>query len=121
MAKFQRHIFTCINQRPEGSPKGCCAARGGSEVAAELKRQLHERGFRRIVRANKAYCLDQCSHGVTIVVYPDNVWYGGVTVDDVQEIIERHLVDGEVVERLRIPDEELTGLDSCKPVPGSES
>lgn len=121
MAKFQRHIFTCINQRPEGNPKGCCAARGGAEVASELKRQLHERGFRRIVRANKAYCLDQCARGVTLVVYPEGVWYGGVTVDDLEEIIERHIVGGEVVERLRIPDEDLTGIDPATRVPGDES
>ncbi len=121
MAKFQRHIFTCINLRPESNPKGCCAARGGAEVASELKRQLFERGFKRIVRANKAYCLDQCARGVTVVVYPDGVWYGGVTVDDVEEIIERHIIGGEVVERLLIPDEELTGIDPSKRVPGSET
>ncbi len=121
MAKFQRHIFTCINQRPEGNPKGCCAARGGAEVALELKRRLHERGLRRIVRANKAYCLDQCARGVTLVVYPDGVWYGGVTVDDLEEIIERHIIGGEVVERLRIPDEELTGIDPATRVSGGSS
>ncbi len=121
MAKFQRHIFTCINLRPEGNPKGCCAAKGGSDVASELKRQLNDRGFRRIVRANKAYCLDQCSRGVTVVVYPDGVWYGGVTVDDVEEIIEGHIIGGEVVERLLIPDDELTGIDPASRVSGGGS
>ena len=110
MAKFERHIFTCINQRPADSPKGCCALRGGAEVASALKRKLHERGFKRVVRANKAYCLDQCAHGVTMVVYPEGVWYGGVTIGDIDEIIERHIVGGEVVERLVIPDEDLTGI-----------
>lgn len=111
MAKFQRHVFTCVNQRPADSPKGCCAARGGAEVAEELKRRLYERGFKRVVRANKAYCLDQCSRGVTMVVYPEAVWYGGVTVDDLDEIIEEHIVGGRVVRRLVIPDEDLTGID----------
>lgn len=111
MAKFERHIFTCINQRPDESPKGCCAARGGAEVAAELKRRLYERGYKRVVRANKAYCLDQCAHGVALVVYPEAVWYGNVTVADLDEIIDEHIVGGRPVERLVIPDAELTGIE----------
>ncbi len=111
MAKFQRHIFTCINVRPADNPKGCCAQRGGAEVASELKRRLYERGHKRVVRANKAYCLDQCARGVTMVVYPDEVWYGGVTVDDLDEIIEEHIENGRPVTRLVIPHDELTGID----------
>ena len=56
------------------------------------------------MRANKSGCLDQCEHGPTVVVYPDAVWYGGVTEADVAEIVERHLVGGEPVERLRLAD-----------------
>jgi len=114
MAKFERHIFTCINRRDADNPKGCCAARGGAEVAAELKKRLYERGFKRIVRANKAYCLDQCAKGVTMVVYPEAVWYGGVTIDDLDEIIEEHIVGGRPVARLVIPDAELTGIDRAQ-------
>ena len=111
MAKFQRHIFTCIHERPEDSPRGCCSAAGGTEVAAELKRRLHERGMRRVVRANKAGCLDQCARGVTMVVYPEAVWYGGVRLEDVDEIIDEHIVGGRPVQRLVIADEDLTGLE----------
>ena len=111
MAKFERHVFTCIHEREEDDPRGCCAARGGADVAAAFKKKLYERGHKRIIRPNKAGCLDQCARGVTVVVYPDEVWYGGVTVDDVDEIIERHLENGEVVERLVIPEERLTGRE----------
>lgn len=114
MPRFQRHIFTCINERSADSPRGCCAAKGGEDVAQALKAQLHDAGLRRIVRANKSGCLDQCSRGTTMVVYPEGVWYGGVGVADVDEIIKRHIIGGEVVERLVIPDEDLTG----KPWPG---
>jgi (2Fe-2S) ferredoxin len=110
MAEFQRHLFICINQREADSPKGCCAAKGGSEVAAAFKSKLYARGLKRLVRANKAYCLDQCAHGVPIVVYPEAVWYGGVTLADVDEIIEAHIIGGRPVERLRIPDDQLTGI-----------
>ncbi len=111
MAKFQRHLFVCVNQRPGDDPRGCCAARGGDEVATALKKRLHARGFKRVVRANKAYCLDQCGQGVTMVVYPEAVWYGGVSLEDVDEIIEEHIIGGCPIERLRIPDQDLTGLE----------
>lgn len=114
MPRFQRHVFTCINERSADSPRGCCAAKGSKEVAEALKAKLHQAGLRRIVRANKSGCLDQCSRGTTMVVYPEGVWYGGVGVGDLDEIIRRHIIGGEVVERLVIPDEDLTG----KPWPG---
>ena len=109
MAKFQRHVFICINERDASDARGCCAAKGGAEVAAAFKSKLHERGLKRLVRANKAGCLDQCARGVTVVVYPEAVWYGGVTVEDVDEIIDKHIVGGEQVDRLVIPDDKLTG------------
>lgn len=110
MALFDKHVFVCINLREAGDARGCCAERGGNEVAAALKKKLHERGLKRIMRANKSGCLDQCARGVVLVVYPDQVWYGGVTVDDLDEIIEKHLLGDEPVERLRIPEDQLTGI-----------
>ena len=59
MAKFQKHVFICVNERDPSDPKGCCASKGAKDVASALKAKLHERGLKRIVRANKAMCLDQ--------------------------------------------------------------
>jgi (2Fe-2S) ferredoxin len=101
---FDRHIFVCTNRRDPGNPKGCCAEKGSEEVRAAFKKELHERGMKKTIRANAAGCLDQCEHGVTCVVYPEQVWYGHVTVDDVKEIIESHLIGGVPVERLIIRD-----------------
>jgi (2Fe-2S) ferredoxin len=115
MATFARHVFICVNDRPPGDPRGCCTERGGAEVAAAFKQRLHERGLKRVVRANKSGCLDQCARGVTLVVYPEGVWYGGVTVDDVDEIIDQHVLGGRPVERLVIPHDHLTGRE---PPPG---
>ena len=109
MPSFQRHVFVCINERPADHPKGCCKARGGVEVRDALKAELTKRGLSKTIRANNAGCLDQCERGVTIVVYPEQVWYGGVTVDDVEEIVDTHLVGGDVVSRLLIPDQPHLG------------
>jgi (2Fe-2S) ferredoxin len=85
-------------------------------VAEAFKKKLHERGLKRVVRANKAGCLDQCANGVTVVVYPEATWYGHVTVADVDEIVERHILGGEPVARLVLPPERLTGIDpSARP------
>ena len=102
--KFQRHVFVCINERPADHPKGCCKARGGVEVRDALKAELTKRGLSKQIRANNSGCLDQCEHGVAVVVYPEQVWYGGVTVDDVPEIVEKHLIGGEPVTRLLMPE-----------------
>jgi (2Fe-2S) ferredoxin len=99
---FERHVFICTNWRDPGNPKGSCAEKGSDAVRDEFKRVLHDRGVKGRIRANAAGCLDQCARGVTVVVYPEQVWYGGVSVGDVSEIIERHLLGGVPVERLRM-------------------
>ena len=109
MPSFQRHVFVCINERPEDHPKGSCKARGGVEVRDTLKIELKKLGLSKMVRANNSGCLDQCERGVTVVVYPEQVWYGKVTVADIPEIVEKHLVNGEVVERLLQPDQPHLG------------
>jgi (2Fe-2S) ferredoxin len=105
MPKFEHHIFICTNQRPPENPRGCCDPAGLGQLQLEFKKELAARGLKGAIRANKAGCLDQCEHGPTVVVYPEAVWYGGVTADDVPEIIESHLVNGIPVARLQLRDE----------------
>jgi len=104
MPRFQRHIFVCVNERPPGHPKGCCLEKGSAEVRDSIKAELKKRGLSPTVRANNAGCLDACEFGVTIVIYPEGVWYGGVKKDDIAEIIERTVIKGEIIERLLTPD-----------------
>jgi (2Fe-2S) ferredoxin len=109
---LQRHVFVCINERPADNPKGSCMARGGALVRDELKQLLKTRGVGKAVRANNAGCLDQCEHGVAMVVYPEQVWYGHVTVADVAEIVDSHIIGGKPVERLLLPDQpQLAGCE----------
>jgi (2Fe-2S) ferredoxin len=109
MPSFQRHVFVCINERAPDHPKGCCKQRGGGEVRDRLKSELTARGLSKVIRANNAGCLDQCEYGVTVVVYPEQVWYGHVTPEDIPEIVEKHLIGGEVVARLLLPDQPHLG------------
>lgn len=104
MARFARHVFVCTNVRPPGHPKGCCSEKGSVGVRDALKAALHRRGLKGIVRANSAGCLDACAFGVSMVVYPEGIWYGGVTVDDIEEIVEKTILNGQVIERLLIRD-----------------
>jgi (2Fe-2S) ferredoxin len=109
MPSLSRHVFVCTNERAPDNPKGCCKAKGAEAVRDELKKRLAQRGLKGVVRANAAGCLDQCEHGVTVVVYPEQVWYGHVTVADIPELIEKHIVGGEFVERLMLPDQHHLG------------
>jgi (2Fe-2S) ferredoxin len=105
MPKFERHIFICGNARPAGHPRGCCDPTGRAELQKLFKQKLAERGLKGRVRANQSGCLDQCEHGPNLVVYPEAVWYCGVTLADVDEIVDSHIVGGRPVERLRLKDE----------------
>lgn len=107
MAKFDKHIFICLNRREEGHPRGCCDPTGQGELQRLFKTKLAQRGLKILVRANKSGCLDQCELGPTVVVYPEAVWYGHVSLEDVDEIIESHIIGGEPVQRLMLADAQV--------------
>lgn len=104
MPKFDKHIFVCGNTRPPGHPRGCCDPEGQASLQRLFKKKLAARGLHGKVRANQAGCLDQCEHGPNIVVYPDAIWYCGVSNEDVEEIIESHIVGNVPVARLLLAD-----------------
>ena len=102
MKRFEKHIFICENKRPHDDPKGCCADKGSPEIKAKFKQRLQELGLKSSVRANTSGCLDACEFGVTVLVYPEQIWYGGVTLEDVEEIIQSHIINNKPVKRLFI-------------------
>ena len=104
MSYYQRHVFFCCNQRDAGDPRGCCNDKGASRVRDYAKQKTKQLGLagQGKVRINQAGCLDRCAEGPVMVVYPDAVWYRYVDEEDVDEIIEQHLVHGRPVERLKI-------------------
>lgn len=104
MSYFQHHVFFCCNQREPG--KTCCNDYGAAALQTYAKDRIGELGLkgRGKVRINKAGCLDRCDDGPVLVVYPENVWYTYVDHEDIDEIIDEHLVHGRVVERLKLGD-----------------
>lgn len=102
MPRFTRHIFVCENLRDPSDPRGCCAAKGSKALREKFKEALKSGGLKGRVRANAAGCLDACELGPTVLVYPEQVWYGGVKPEDVEEIVREHIVGGRPVERLLI-------------------
>ncbi|HEX6675349.1 MAG TPA: (2Fe-2S) ferredoxin domain-containing protein [Actinomycetes bacterium] len=105
MAQPQRYVFVCLNQRPAGHPKGSCLDRGAGQVFEALREELGRRLMTN-VKVVASGCVEGCLAGPTLLVVPDNVWYGGVTEADVPAIFDQHLVGGEPVEMLRLePDD----------------
>ena len=107
MKRFEKHIFVCTNQREEGHPRGCCADKNSGELAEQLKARIKALGLNSEIRINKSGCLDACEHGAVVVVYPEQIWYGNVTVADVEEIIQQHVIGNKPVERLMIKDKKF--------------
>lgn len=102
MSYYQQHVFFCVNQREEGAL--CCNDHSAREMREYTKDRIKrlKLNFKRKVRINIAGCLDRCNEGPVIVVYPEEVWYTYVDKEDIDEIIEEHLKNGRIVERLRI-------------------
>jgi len=102
---FERHIFFCLNERTNG--QACCAQHRAQEAFERCKSQVKALGMAGPgkVRVNKSGCLDRCAAGPVAVVYPDAVWYTYVDASDIDEIVESHLKNGRVVERLLTPPE----------------
>ena len=102
MSHFKHHVFFCTNQRATGEM--CCNSHGAQAMRDYCKNKVKAMGERIAgkVRINSAGCLDRCAQGPVIVVYPEAVWYTYVDQEDIDEIVESHLAQGKVVERLKI-------------------
>lgn len=100
---YKHHVFFCLNERSNG--EACCAQHQAQAAFDRCKALVKEAGLNGPgqVRVNKAGCLDRCAAGPVAVVYPEGTWYSYVDVADIDEIVESHLKNGKVVERLVTP------------------
>ena len=103
MNHFDKHLFFCTNQRADGSD--CCNNHGAQKARDYVKDKVKALAIsthQNKIRINSAGCMDRCDDGPVIVVYPEGTWYTYVDESDLDEIIESHLKNGKVVERLKI-------------------
>jgi len=106
VAYYRQHYFFCTNERPEGAERPSCGQCDTARLRAYFKSKVKSLGLHQgpePVRINSAGCLDRCEEGPVLVVYPEGIWYTFVDEDDLDEILESHLLNGRVVERLLLP------------------
>lgn len=99
---YRAHVFVCTNEREPGHPRGCCRAKGSDDLRDYMKKKATGLGLGKDVRINNAGCLDRCELGPVMVIYPEGVWYNVTCREDVDEVLQTHLVEGKRVERLML-------------------
>lgn len=99
--RFKKHIFICTNQRDDLTRKSC-GEECGLALVKEFKKALKNKNLNEEMRAQRAGCLDACDFGPSMVVYPEGIFYGGVQLSDIDEIINEHLINNRPVKRLMI-------------------
>ncbi len=99
---FKYHVFFCTNQREDGAK--CCGASGGQHMRDYLKKQVKKLNLNGPgkCRINSAGCMDRCSEGPLLVVYPQGIWYTYIDEADIDEILREHLQNDRIVDRLKI-------------------
>lgn len=98
---YEAHVFCCVNERPEGHPRGCCKKKGAEALRNYMKVRAKELGLKD-VRINQSGCLDRCELGPTLVIYPEGIWYSYSSIAEAEEILQTHLIGGKRVERLML-------------------
>jgi len=98
----KHHIFVCLSCRQNGQLRGACFSKEAGEILQKFSEIVDEHELTDDVMITNCGCFGLCSHAPVVAVYPDGVFYGGVTPDDVEEIVESHIENGQKVERLEI-------------------
>ncbi|MDR1961267.1 MAG: (2Fe-2S) ferredoxin domain-containing protein [Gracilibacteraceae bacterium] len=96
------HVFVCAGTKLAGDKKGMCHTRGSVDLARKFMEEIDDRELSGEVMLSTTSCFGVCEKGPVVVVYPDGVWYGGVSAADVETITEQHLEGGEPVKQLMI-------------------
>jgi len=103
LSYYKRHLFFCTNRR-DNPRRSCCEDCGASRMRKYAKDKVKQLGLAGPggVRVNSAGCLDRCEEGPVVVVYPEGTWYTYVDREDIDELIEEHVIGGRPVPRLQI-------------------
>lgn len=87
--KFEKYVFVCVNERPDGERVSCGSTFCGKELSEKLKEAVKGAGRAGKVRVSKSKCLDVCEEGANVLVYPDNLWLSHVELKDIPAILEK--------------------------------
>ena len=104
MSYYRYHVFFCVNKRGDGS--ACCANHPAQQMRDYAKERIKSlgRAGKGCVRINQAGCMDGCEEGPVMAIYPEGIWYTYVDKVDIDEIIDQHLRQGRLVERLKLKE-----------------
>ncbi len=102
MVSPKYHVFICTSCRVNGTQKGYCCTKQSAEIVSRFLEEIEERDLSGEVMVNNTGCFGICSRGPIMVVYPEGIWYGNLTPDDVEKIVEQHIENGEIVKELQI-------------------
>lgn len=98
----KRRIYICDSHKPKVHGGGCCSDKGSQTLLKELATGLQKANLHNDIELIPTTCLSQCLTGISVRVWPDQVYYGKVKQEDVDEIVIEHLLDNQPVERIRI-------------------
>ncbi len=97
---YKHHVFFCTHQRDDADGKPYCMQYDAEGLRDHAKKRVKKLKLKK-VRINTAGCLNRCAQGPIMVIYPEGIWYQYHNQADVDEIIDQHLVNGQIVERLQ--------------------
>lgn len=101
MQKPKNHIFICASTRLNGKVQGACKNKESHNLVAMFNEEIMNRDLDTEVMVTSTGCVGLCEKGPIVMIYPQQVWYGEVTEDDIDDILDA-LGKGEVVDRLII-------------------
>jgi (2Fe-2S) ferredoxin len=99
-------ILVCLNERPPESPKGSCKPKGSEELYKRIREVVHLRGMKREVAVNSTSCLKCCPFGPTVSVWPEGIYYGQMTPDRVEALLDS-IASGKPIDDWKVPAEEV--------------
>ncbi len=103
---YDFHVFICQNHRPDNIVKGCCRSKGSDKLLDHMKMLIKNLAVSNSL-VTKSGCLNQCDRGIALVIYPQNVWYSVKSIDDISEIVESHIQNNKIVNKLLMEEKNI--------------
>lgn len=96
------HVLVCTSCRINGIQKGFCHSKGSVNLVQRFMEEIDDKDLTGEVMVTNTGCFGICDKGPVVVIYPEGTWYGNVSEEDIEIIVDRHLVKGEKVAELLI-------------------